>query len=88
MCPVQNVNNVPVPSETLSVLSTSVTKQTGDMVYGEARRLRILGIRARTTMMYAMEREWGLRQVHLARRFGASKLPNLRLHRHNGLVSG
>jgi hypothetical protein len=41
----------------LSVLSTSVTKQTGDMVYSEARRLRILGIWARTTMLYALERE-------------------------------
>jgi hypothetical protein len=27
------------------------------MVYSEARRLRILGIWARTTMMYALERE-------------------------------
>ena len=28
----------------LSVLSTCVTKQTGDMVYSEARRLRMLSI--------------------------------------------
>jgi hypothetical protein len=41
----------------LSVLSTCVTKQTGDMVYSEARRLRMLGIWARTTMLYALERE-------------------------------
>ncbi len=41
----------------LSVLSTSVTKQTGDMVYSEARRLRIPGIWAHTTMLYALERE-------------------------------
>jgi hypothetical protein len=41
----------------VSVLSTSVTKQTGDMVYSEARRLQMLGIWARTTMLYALERE-------------------------------
>ena len=41
----------------LSVLSTSVTKQTGDMVYSGARRLRILGIWAHTTMLYALERD-------------------------------
>src|SRR5271170_2642583 len=41
----------------LSVLSTCVTKQTKDMVYSEARRLRILGIWAHTTMLYALERE-------------------------------
>ena len=44
-------------TESLSVLSTSVTKQTGDMVDSEARRLRTLGIWARTTMVYAPERE-------------------------------
>src|SRR3984957_12255083 len=31
-------------AELLSVLSTCVTKGTGDMVYSEARRLRMLGI--------------------------------------------
>jgi hypothetical protein len=41
----------------LSVLSTSVTKQTGDMVYSGARRLRILSIWAHTTMLYALERD-------------------------------
>ena len=41
----------------LSVLSTCVTKQTGDMVYSGARRLRILSIWARTTMLYALERD-------------------------------
>src|ERR1700727_3842949 len=40
----------------LSVLSTSVTKQTGDMVYSGARRLRILRIWAHTTILYALER--------------------------------
>jgi hypothetical protein len=34
----------------VSVLRTCVTKQTGDMVYSEARWLRMLGIWARTTM--------------------------------------
>src|SRR5271170_6065219 len=47
----------PSPSQSqgvrqLSVLSTCVTKQTGDKVYSEARRLRMLGIWARTTMLY------------------------------------
>jgi ABC-type uncharacterized transport system YnjBCD ATPase subunit len=37
-------------AEPLSVLGTCVTKQTRDMVYSEARRLRILGIWARTTV--------------------------------------
>jgi hypothetical protein len=41
----------------LSVLSTCVTKQTGDMVYSEARRLWFLGIGQHTTMLYALERE-------------------------------
>jgi len=41
----------------LSVLNTSVTKQTGDMVYSEARRRRLLSIGQRTTMLYALERE-------------------------------
>ena len=41
----------------LSVLSTSVTKQTGDMVYSGARRRRFLSIGQRTTMLYALERE-------------------------------
>jgi hypothetical protein len=41
-------------ADELSVLSTSVTKQTGDMVYSEARRLRILSIWAHTTMLYAL----------------------------------
>jgi hypothetical protein len=41
----------------LSVLSTSVTKQTGDMVYSGARRLRILSIWAHTTILYALERD-------------------------------
>jgi transposase InsO family protein len=41
----------------LSVLSTSVTNQTGDMVYSGARRLRILSIWAHTTMLYALERD-------------------------------
>ena len=44
-------------AEPLSVLSTSVTKQTGDMVYSEARRRRFLSIGQRTTMLYALERE-------------------------------
>ena len=41
----------------LSVLSTCVTNQTGDMVYSGARRVRILAIWARLTMVYALERE-------------------------------
>jgi hypothetical protein len=41
----------------LSVLSTCVTKQTGDMVYSEARRRRFLSFGQRTTMLYALERE-------------------------------
>ena len=41
----------------LSVLSTSVTKQTGDMVYSGARRRLYLSIWARTTMLHALERE-------------------------------
>jgi hypothetical protein len=41
----------------VSVLSTSVTKQTGDMVYSEARRRRFLSFEQRTTMLYALERE-------------------------------
>jgi hypothetical protein len=39
----------------VSVLSTSVTKQTGDMVYSEARRRRFLSFGQRTTMLYACE---------------------------------
>jgi hypothetical protein len=42
----------------VSVLSTSVTKQTGDMVYSGARRRQFPGIWARTTMLYALERDW------------------------------
>jgi len=41
----------------MSVLGTSVTKQTGDMVYSGARRRQILSIRQHTTMLYALERE-------------------------------
>jgi len=41
----------------VSVLSTSVTKQTGDMVYSGARRLRILSIWAHATMLHALERD-------------------------------
>jgi hypothetical protein len=41
----------------VSVLSTSFTKQTGDMVYSEARRRRFLSFKQRTTMLYALERE-------------------------------
>jgi len=40
----------------MSVLSTSVTKQTGDMVYSGARRRLYLRIGQRTTMLYALER--------------------------------
>jgi hypothetical protein len=40
----------------LSVLSTSVTKRTGDMVYSGARRGRILAIWARITMLHVLER--------------------------------
>ena len=41
----------------LSVLSTCVTKQTGDMVYSGARRRQFLSFGQRTTMLYALERE-------------------------------
>ena len=41
----------------VSVLKTSVTKQTRDMVYSEAGWLWFLSIWARTTMRYALERE-------------------------------
>src|SRR5277367_2196654 len=41
----------------MSVLSTSVTKQTGDMVYSGARRRLYLSIGQRRTMLYALERE-------------------------------
>src|SRR5579871_6390265 len=44
----------------LSVLSTCVTKQTGDMVYSEARWLWMLCLWAGTTMLYALERESNL----------------------------
>ena len=44
----------------LSVLSTCVTKQTGDMVYSEARRLSFLSFSQRLTMLYALERESNL----------------------------
>src|SRR5207302_3807864 len=44
-------------AELLSVLSTSVTKQTGDMVYSGARRRLYLSVGQRTTMLYALERE-------------------------------
>ena len=44
----------------LSVLSTCVTKQTGDMVYSEPRRLSLLSFRQRLTMLYALEREFHL----------------------------
>jgi hypothetical protein len=40
----------------VSVLSTCVTKQTGDMVYSEARWLWFLRFGQRTTMLYALER--------------------------------
>jgi hypothetical protein len=40
----------------MRVVSTSVTKQTGDMVYSGARR-QFLSFGLRTTMLYALERE-------------------------------
>src|ERR1700678_722626 len=46
-----------IGAEPLSELRTSVTKQTGDMVYSEARRRRFLSFGQRTTMLYAPERE-------------------------------
>jgi hypothetical protein len=49
-----------IGAEPLSVLSTSVTKQTGDMVYSEARRRRFLSIGQRTKMLHALEIEWGM----------------------------
>jgi len=45
---------------TLTPLSTCVTKQTGDMVYSEARWLWMLCLWAGTTMLYALERESNL----------------------------
>ena len=44
----------------LSVLRTSVTKQTGDMVYSEAGWRRFLSLWAGLTMLYALERESNL----------------------------
>ena len=41
----------------LRIESTSLQNKPGDMVYSEARRLRMLGVWARTTMLYALERE-------------------------------
>jgi hypothetical protein len=41
----------------LSVLNSCVTKQTKDMVYSEARRLRFLSFGHQATMSYALERE-------------------------------
>ena len=49
-----------IGAEPLSVLSTCVTKQTGDMVYSEARRLPFLSFSERLTMLYALERESNL----------------------------
>jgi hypothetical protein len=49
-----------IGAEPLSVLSTCVTKQTGDMVYSEARRGLYLSIRQHMTMLYALEREFYL----------------------------
>ena len=39
----------------LRIESTSLQNRPGDMVYSEARRLRMLGVWARTTMLYALE---------------------------------
>ena len=39
----------------MSVLRASVTKQTGDMVYSEARRRQFLSFGQRTTMLYALK---------------------------------
>ena len=50
------MSGTPTP---LSVLSTSVTKQTGDLIYSEVRRRRFLSFGQRTTMLYALERESG-----------------------------
>jgi hypothetical protein len=52
MSQVHSVTYVPVHS-LLSVLSTPVTKQTGDMVYSGARRQQFLSFGLRTTMLYA-----------------------------------
>jgi hypothetical protein len=49
-----------IGAEPLSVLSTSVTKQTGDMVYSEAGWRRFLSLLAGMTMLYALERESNL----------------------------
>ena len=47
-------------AEPMSVLRTSVTKQTGDMVYSEAGWRRFLSLGAGMTMLYALERESNL----------------------------
>src|SRR3982074_1844310 len=53
-------NACPGTLTAMSVLSASVTKRTGDMVYSGARRRQFLSFGQRTTMRYALERESNL----------------------------